>query len=1795
MLPLTQRAVASAPVKTAGSKYGVGSLRAAVRDTTLGKLRALAAEGPRELTAFRDPPGRLFASIGVFAGAVVDRLPVRAADLFRRIWYGLIAYLSFFPATLARCRLATVGIAATPQDSLLLSPWTSYYFLASVAWTCFTVCDVLVSMDVYCAAPWLIFTMVSMIASIDAGPQMSWYKRQFMQELHPWLPYHFAAVVHTIAATLYLLFHDNHGGWAQVHESADPRNRAVILANPAVFGPYKAFHKELFKITRYECPISRLRGIRDHYQFRIRTILAMGYQDVDFLGRLLDDEKIMHFLAISHPRCRYDDLYFYLLQGRAYFRGYPMGKRQQQQLDELLEAASIEYQIGKVDNESLARAEELLAQDPFLDLPPPSIWDPFWDYYDEFLWRTRHIRRRPAEFGRFLVLTPLHLCRVVVERWYNNLRYYVAKKVAVAAAKGACLKTGETAVKVVRWFDELLDDMLKRAGIPTTQQQRRQAALCLLVACMAYAIARRGRSDPAVNVLLRVAHVNNYTKVAQYMVEDDFEYQASGASVGLAGLCFAAITGYDTRGMMPHHVLKGFNEIPRTAMAFETVVPVVIDAFEKLVNWIQQAFGFSPTFCAKRAFDVLDPIAKIVKRLQADHHWDKLPWTQVDYDQLLTLNRELHEEIKRCYRPEFATTRQYANKLLLDVERMMAEAEASNCINAGMRIEPLHVAMCSKPGRGKSNFVWPLLACLYAANVPAQDREQALLNLSSQIFVKTSEDGFNDGYRTGAFACVIDDAGQMRDSASNPNPDWGFLIHAINDFPYPLNMAALEKKGNTFFTSRLILTTTNACLGNVESIIDKGALYRRHHWHMHVEVLPQYRNDLGGVDVSKTSGPLDLSIWEFKRYRYDGAGFVFTGESYDFFGLARALQADLAQRADRNIEKSGLIKQTALDFAADNPATIGTARRVVPDPEDAVRVSNIVQSQAPPVPPRPPLLRTPWGQPRPPMRPDQRYGQPRPPMRPDQRYWHNRIHGRQLTADQWREIALEPDLQYQCATAAVNFYLKWKFSRYFDFHTYERWLSGITAFAILLAALVGIYGAFRLVSSIFGKETVTPIEEQMGAGTLDVYHKLRKNMLPVLVDGQQLAVCLALGGDKVLVPTHFFQKDFTVTVNGKQCAVVVERDYGELSLGIMQGRQINLPKIMHLLHTATSVPYPDALFMYGMPKLNCIDKVRAKHIRNFSYKSETGPKKLSDVYQYNLPTTLGDCGSLLLGTTGEMANRVIGIHFAGSPMAGTGYAALIPPLLEYQMRELGSPPYGPLNASPVSRLLKTPLYGELGESKFTRPYLGMCTIDGEKKHVHDIATAKYAKPKVEPGPEITAKLMRCAKAFTANHLQVLGEEYRRTHVVGFEDAVTGKSFTHVSSLPRGTSAGYPHCLSHKNGKKDFFGAGQDYEFTSEACNKLRANVDRLVRLARETGRFDDSIYYADSMKDEPRETVKALQGKTRLVSVAPIDITIIGRMAYGNFIDSFLKAKLMNGSAVGTNVYTEWDDIAKLLLRAGGDQRIIAGDYSGFDATHSQTMIAAVFHAMDLWYAGSSHEDQLLRDAIQHDLANSKHVWGNTAVQWEGCLPSGHPLTTVLNTIAVLIASTFAFAQWHEQQGGSFDEGICAFYNKMAHFQYGDDDICSVPPEFEYDITHKTQNLALIGYTYTDDTKQEGASGYKSLSEVKFLQRYFRYDQDLGKFQAALELTSAVQKPLYWVMKGPHSHIIPYLNIERVLMELALHGRDTYKQYVSQLLGYAADAGVVPRHTTYEESLAASMQASDRWWLQVQGCILPLM
>lgn len=122
MLPLTQRAVASAPVKTAGSKYGVGSLRAAVRDTTLGKLRALAAEGPRELTAFRDPPGRLFASIGVFAGAVVDRLPVRAADLFRRIWYGLIAYLSFFPATLARCRLATVGIAATPQDSLLLSP-----------------------------------------------------------------------------------------------------------------------------------------------------------------------------------------------------------------------------------------------------------------------------------------------------------------------------------------------------------------------------------------------------------------------------------------------------------------------------------------------------------------------------------------------------------------------------------------------------------------------------------------------------------------------------------------------------------------------------------------------------------------------------------------------------------------------------------------------------------------------------------------------------------------------------------------------------------------------------------------------------------------------------------------------------------------------------------------------------------------------------------------------------------------------------------------------------------------------------------------------------------------------------------------------------------------------------------------------------------------------------------------------------------------------------------------------------------------------------------------------------------------------------------------------------------------------------------------------------------------------------------------------------------------------------------------------------------------------------------------
>lgn len=1386
-----------------------------------------------------------------------------------------------------------------------------------------------------------------------------------------------------------------------------------------------------------------------------------------------------------------------------------------------------------------------------------------------------------------------------------------------------------------RWLNDTVDSLISRVGAVGKRSRDLLVRVVLFSICV-YAVYRLC-DIRIIEAVLVVAGAYGLKSVFDQMSSDTLEHQ-SDTTVSLATLATTAILGYDSSLRKPEKLLRLFNELPRTASSFEALLPSVVNAFEFLVNWLCEMFGKEPKYYAARAYDDIDVFGKRITELRNEHNFLQKPWTQEGFEEILTMVTGLEMLTRKYARPEYAPARKHIDRLQIMLATLRKDAESSNAVNAGIRPEPVTIVLCGPPGVGKSKMVWPFMSHLYAATRPDQTEEslrEALKNITHDVYVKNSADEFDDAYH-GQFATVMDDAFQQRDSVGNPNPDNMFLIRAKNDMPYSLNMAVLEKKGKTFFTSRLMMLTTNVCNTNIESISDKGAIFRRHDYHIHMSVRQEFANANGGVDPSKVASSFDPDIWQFRLCKYnakDPRVFVQTETMHSFHSLADEVLQLLNKRANLRTDFNDRVVESALQYAAMQRDGVAHAlpEPLPPVPEPVFEVVEPKSFSTHGIFPR--GWRTDYNLPDLDNRLSYCKAEAEVQLRPLARRHNNTrlaqlevIYNKRIGANYIQaydqpslvaqveqlelhrrtQISVTLKLEHQMLTEVLQKVSSVfdPFQKYYDYAAHQTIKVKLAALAVVLTALVLSYKLYSYLTSP-RQEEPDQFEHQIGDHCANIYKAVSKNVVQAWYSGKCVGLGLALKENLIIAPTHFSTVPFKWNFMGVFYDTKILRPLNaELALFTIERRN-NFPDISKHVHFGQfHGSFPDVLYCDPRLQPSPVLQTRAKRIKNFSalYGS-------CDVLEYAIPTKKGDCGSFLMFATGPHTGKVCGMHVIGKVSAGIGYAALFPdkpdlsPIaLQHESsitenpvvhKVIGKAPDGPVFSSPVSRLRKTPLYGLFGESIYAKAALGNVQIGSETKHVHDIAVAKYARPRVEYSEATQSQLRHCSDAFLAHHLKVSDNIVRRKEIEPFETAVSGENFPSLSALPRTTAAGYPWCKHYSDGKKAFFGFGSDYSFDSPACATLKLAVEKRVQQAEQEGSFDPFIYQ-DSMKDEPRPHEKVLSGSTRLVSVAPVDCSVLSRMYYGHFIDSFFASKLRNCSAIGTNVYKDWDTIATRLLKSGGEDRIIAGDYSAFDASHSRVMISMAFRVMDTWYGNFSQAEKNVRDSIQADLAGSRHVWGDTVTEWDGSLPSGHPLTSVVNTIIGIVASSWAFASAYVDAGkGSFEDGVCAFYLELAHFQYGDDDISGVPLHYNFFTTDvKSKHLKRLGYTYTDDTKSLGVVGFKKLGEIKFLQRYFKYDSSERRHLAALELTSAIQKPLYFVMQGPHMKDITYGNIERVLVELSMHGPEVYHRYAPALRDAAADYAVVPRYGSYEDCLKAALASDDNWWLHTQGSIL---
>jgi hypothetical protein len=276
---------------------------------------------------------------------------------------------------------------------------------------------------------------------------------------------------------------------------------------------------------------------------------------------------------------------------------------------------------------------------------------------------------------------------------------------------------------------------------------------------------------------------------------------------------------------------------------------------------------------------------------------------------------------------------------------------------------------------------------------------------------------------------------------------------------------------------------------------------------------------------------------------------------------------------------------------------------------------------------------------------------------------------------------------------------------------------------------------------------------------------------------------------------------------------------------------------------------------------------------------------------------------------------------------------------------------------------------------------------------------------------------------------------------------------------------------------------------------------------------------------------------------------------------------MQHSMAPGINPYRDWPALAKFL--GDGRQPIVAGDFAAYDATQNPMFHKAILDIINSWY---SDDHGKAREILFGPVTNSKHVfmpgglpedipfevpadrdrfwkeWDTFRdtkfrsdprffVQWYKSLPSGHPLTTILNCMYSLLLLIYAFLQ------------LCPdldVWDNVAPMVFGDDNIMAVSLKAvgRYNLQTIAQALATIGVTYTAADKQETEVEYQQLEEVTFLKRGFmkrkQCDSDEGTWVGPLSKESIYDMVAYRHRSTPVQQFMKE-SIAAVAMEMSIH------------------------------------------------------
>jgi hypothetical protein len=547
---------------------------------------------------------------------------------------------------------------------------------------------------------------------------------------------------------------------------------------------------------------------------------------------------------------------------------------------------------------------------------------------------------------------------------------------------------------------------------------------------------------------------------------------------------------------------------------------------------------------------------------------------------------------------------------------------------------------------------------------------------------------------------------------------------------------------------------------------------------------------------------------------------------------------------------------------------------------------------------------------------------------------------------------------------------------------------------------------------------------------------------------------------------------------------------------------------------------------------------------------------LDHPYTYSCRHEIGMCGYPLVAQVTDTTAAIVGIHSAGVKGELVSYAeyldlsrienairelnqaspfvevfsqgefdiVLEPPVRKSMFRHeyfphlsyLGKLP-GIVKANNSSKLRRTGIVGldkffetvlkHQRKTVYLKPAMNAMWKDGVYLNPFNLNAGKMNKPQKMCDENIMALVIDKLTARIVSGLKENGRD--NFSPIPIEEAINGNSHDmFFRSMNMGTSMGFPFTGS----KSTFF--DEETNLPLEEIKKMMVEMFEAYQ-SRECA----NVVFNASLKDEARESSRALSGKTRVFFVTPTVALVLMRMYLSKFYTTMVELGDVFCSAVGANMMTDAPKIVSKL--SDFSPYIMEGDYSGYDTAMPLFIgraSATVIHNV-LKELGYNDFALLIVRGLLSDMMFPLVNMLSDVFCKPGLQPSGKYGTAEDNSLRGLIMMMYA---WYSED----DLKDKDFFDNVLPMIYGDDMLAAVKPDVAPLFNNNTYQMLCdlhYGLKFTGASKDTLMDDFVTIETMSFLKRNFVVRH--GQYVAPLSLDS-IYRMLEWEI--PSRHESPY-------------------------------------------------------------------